>query len=59
MAVHLGGTANLKSELIKTESYTVLRKIYEEFYICKEKPITNNKSEVNVLHTLVRLIMAG
>ena len=36
---HLGETANLKFELIKTESNTVLRKIYEAFYICKEKPI--------------------
>ena len=47
---HLGGTANLKFELIKTESNTVLRKIYEAFYICKEKPIINDKSEVKILH---------
>ena len=40
---HLGETANLKFELIKTESNTVLRKIYEAFYICKEKPIINYK----------------
>ena len=47
---HLGETANLKFELIKTESNTVLRKIYEAFYICKEKPIINDKSEVKILH---------
>ena len=43
---HLGETANLKFELIKTESNTVLRKIY----ICKEKPIINDKSEIKILH---------
>ena len=47
---HLGETANLKFELIKTESNTVLRKINEAFYICKEKPIINDKSEVKILH---------
>ena len=47
---HLGETANLKFELIKTESNAVLRKIYEAFYICKEKPIINDKSEVKILH---------
>ena len=47
---HLGETANLKFELIKTESNTVLRKIYEAFYISKEKPIINDKSEVKILH---------
>ena len=47
---HLGKTPNLKFELIKTESNTVLRKIYEAFYICKEKPIFNNQSEVKRLH---------
>ena len=31
---HLGETAKLKFQLIKTESHTVLRKIYEAFYIC-------------------------
>ena len=47
---HLGETAKLKFELIKTESNTVLRKIYEVFYICKEKPIINDQSEVMILH---------
>ena len=47
---HLGETAYLKFELIKTESNTVLRKIYEAFYICKENPIINDKSEVKILH---------
>ena len=43
MAVHfidknqLGEPANLKFELLKTEGNTVLRKIREPFYICKEK----------------------
>ena len=41
-----GETAKLKFEFIKTESNTVSRKIYEAFYICKEKPIINDKSEV-------------
>ena len=50
---HLGETANLKFELIKTESNSVLRKIYEAFYICKEKPIINDKSEVKILHRLL------
>ena len=45
---HLGETANLKFELIKTESNTVLSKIYEAFYICKETPIINDKSEVKI-----------
>ena len=43
---HLGETANLKFELIKTDSNKVLRKIYEAFYICKEKPIINDKSKL-------------
>ena len=47
---HLGETAKLKFQLIKTESHTVLRKIYEAFYICKEKPIINDKSAVKILH---------
>ena len=38
------------SEVISAESNTVLRKIYEAFYICKEKPIINDKSEVKILH---------
>ena len=40
----------LKFKLIKTESNTILKKIYEAFYICIEKPIINDKSEVNILH---------
>ena len=47
---HLGETANFKFELIKTESNTGLRKIYETFYICKVKLIINDKSEVKILH---------
>ena len=39
----------LKFKLIKTESNTILKKIYEAFYICIEKPIINDKS-VNILH---------
>ena len=39
---HLGETANLKFELIKTESNTVLRKIYEAFYICKDERKAHN-----------------
>ena len=42
--------SKLKFELIKTESNTFLRKIYESFYICKEKPIINDQSEVKILH---------
>ena len=47
---HFGETAKLKFYLIKTESNTDLRKIYEAFYICKEKPIINDKSEVKISH---------
>ena len=43
-----GETANLKFELIKQK---VIRKIYEAFYICKEKPIIKDKSEVKILHS--------
>ena len=42
--------SKLKFDLIKTESNTFLRKIYEAFYICKEKPIINDQSEVKILH---------
>ena len=35
---------------VETESNTVLKKLYEAFYICKEKPIINDKSEVKILH---------
>ena len=45
-----GETAELKFELIKTESNTVVRKTYEAFYICEGKPIIENKSEVKILH---------
>ena len=50
---HLGETAKLKFELIKTKSNTVLRKKYETFYICKEKPKINYKSGVKILHTFL------
>ena len=55
MAVHyrqkrFGETAKLQFKLIKTESNTVLRKIYKVCYICKDKHIINDKSEVKILH---------
>ena len=52
---HLGDTAKFKFEIIKTEGNTVLRKIYEAFYICKEKPIINDKSEVKILYRFLVL----
>ena len=60
MVVHyrqknLGETAYLKFDLIKTESNTVLRKIYEAFYICKEKPIINDKSDVKLLRYYIAI----
>ena len=55
MAVHYrqkysGDRANLKFELITTECNTVLRKIYEAFYIYNQKPEINDKSEVKLVH---------
>ena len=46
---HPGMEADLRFEILRTESNTVLRKIYEAFYIYMYKPEMNDKSECKLL----------
>ena len=41
--------ADLKFEILRTEPNTLLRKIYEAFYIYMHKPEMNDKSECKLL----------
>ena len=55
MAVHYRGKhegegPNLKFEIIRSENNTILRKIFEAYYIYNQKPEINDKSEVKLLH---------
>ena len=47
---HPDQKANLKIEILKTESNTVLRKIYEAYFIYNLKPTINDKSECKTLY---------
>ena len=53
---HLGVDPRLNFELLRTESNTVLRKIYEAYYIYNQKPEINDKSEVKLL---LRFLVTG
>ena len=53
---HLGEEVDLKFELLRTESETVLRKIYEAYYIYCFKPQLNDKSECKILE---RFLVTG
>ena len=46
----------LKFELLRTETNTVLRKIYEAYYIYNQTPEINDKSEVKLL---LRFLVTG
>ena len=46
---HPGMEADLKFEILRTEPNTLLRKIYEAFYIFMHKPEMNDKSECKLL----------
>ena len=56
MAVHYrrrhegeGLGPDLKFEVIRTESNTILRKIFEAYFIYNQKPEINDKSEIKLL----------
>ena len=46
---HEGEGPDLKFEVIRTESNTILRKIFEAYFIYNQKPEINDKSEIKLL----------